>query len=414
MSQIADLVHNASSETQLNVFDFDSFELEHRKHVSASLEVKETDIESIRPCSSVQAGMLAEFTESKGALYCNRLVLKVQADTDISRLQDAWAKVMARHEMLRTGFVRLSDPRFPFAMVTYAQSYAPLPWYTRSTAPSEEEYQHQRDSLYETLHLPQWQIVLRKSQCALEIEFTANHAIYDAQSLELILSDVAKTYEGSQLAPLVPINPILGHILSTASQNSPDAESFWSKIGSDFQATRFPNLTPFNVRDRALFVGVKSASKPLSTISQQCKKLGVSLQAVGQAAYARLLANYTGERNVSFGVVLSGREFGRHAEEVTFPCLVTVPFHCQVQGSNQGLISSIMRTNASLLRHQFTPLSKIQGLLQNNGALIDTLFVYQKLSRQDTDQHFWKVVEEDARVDVSSSRYSVSNESQYH
>lgn len=385
----------------MKYFEFDDFQSKHKEYVLNSLGLEETDVDSIRPCSPAQLGMLADYIKSNGDLYCNRLVLKVKKDIDISRLQDAWSKVMARHEMLRTGFVRLKDPKFPFAMVTYTSKYVALPWVESSTTPSEEEYHDQRRTFSERLHLPQWQVDLRHSPANIEVEFTAMHAIYDAQSLKMILSDVVHLYRGLQLPPPVPINPILGHILTAASSVSHEAESFWSTVGLEYQITKFPNLTPFNVRNRELAVSSQVASKSLMTINEKCKTLGVSLQAVGQAAYARLLANYTGETNVSFGIVLSGRDVHNNAEKAVFPCLVTVPFQCRVQKSNRELISSIMKTNALLVKHQFTPLSKIQRLFQQDGPLIDTLFVYQKLSHKEPEEQFWDVIDDDARVDVS-------------
>lgn len=401
MSQIAELLKEPTSKTSLKPFEFASFESEHKEYILNSLGVEDTEVESIRPCSPAQLGMLADYIKSDGGLYCNRLVLKAKEDMDVLRLQDAWSKAMARHEMLRTGFVRLKDPKFSFAMVTYTANYVTLPWVESSITPSKEEYHNRRKTLYENLHLPQWQVALRRSLAKDEVEFTAMHAIYDAQSLEIILSDVARLYEGFQLSPPVPVMSILGHILSAASSITPDAETFWSTLGSEYQITKFPNLTPFNVQNRGLTVISQLASKSLTAINEKCKVLGVSLQAAGQAAYARLLANYTGETNVSFGVVLSGRDFHTDAERSVFPCLVTVPFRCRVQRSNRELISSIMKTNALLVKHQFTPLSKIQRLFQQESPVINTLFVYQKLSCKQTDAQLWDVVDDDARVDVS-------------
>lgn len=401
MSQIAELLTEPANETLLKSFEFEFFESQHIEYVLTSLGLEDRDVESIRPCSPAQLGMLAEFINSKGSLYCNRMVLEVKENIDISRLQDAWSKAMARHAMLRTGFVRLNDPRFPFAMVTYTAKYANLPWAESSNTSSEDDNHDRRRSFFEKLHLPQWQVTLRHSPANIDIEFTAMHAIYDAQSLELILSDVFHLYKGSQLSPPVPINPILGQILTAASSISSETESFWRTVGLEYQITKFPNLTPFNVRNRDLTVSSQVVSKSLTTISEKCKTLGVSLQAAGQAAYSRLLANYTGDTNVSFGVVFSGRDIQNNAEEAVFPCLVTVPFQCRVQKSNIELISSTMKTNALLVKHQFTPLSKIQTLFQQEGPLIDTLFVYQKMSRKGTEAQFWDVVDDDARVDVS-------------
>ncbi|EED21789.1 nonribosomal siderophore peptide synthase SidC [Talaromyces stipitatus ATCC 10500] len=412
LGQIAELLRNAKSETSLNSFQFDAFQSDHKDYVLRSLDLQETDVESIRPCSPAQLGMLADFVKSNGDLYCNRLTLKIKEDIDISRLRDAWSTAMARHEMLRTGFIRLKDPKFPFAMVTYTAQYATLQWIESSERLSEKEYHDRRRMFHEKLHMPQWQVSLRHLPSTIEVELMAMHAIYDAQSLELILSDVVNLYRGLQMSPPVPITPILGHILTAASSVSPDTDSFWSRVSSEFQLTKFPNLTPFNVRDRGMTVSSQPATKSLAAINEQCRALGVSLQAAGQAAYARLLANYTGNTNVSFGVVLSGRDVHTNAEDAVFPCLVTLPFQCHVQGSNKELILSVMKTDALLVKHQFTPLSRIQRMFQQDSPLIDTVFVYQKLARGRAEMQFWDVVDDDARVDYPLSIELIPEESE--
>ena len=102
MSQIAELLTESTGEALLKTFEFYSFQSEHKDYVLNSLDLEDTDVESIRPCSPAQLGMLADFINSNGDLYCNRLVLKVKEDVDIYLLQDAWSKAMAHHEMLRT------------------------------------------------------------------------------------------------------------------------------------------------------------------------------------------------------------------------------------------------------------------------------------------------------------------------
>lgn len=388
----------------METFDFVSFDSEHRKYVESRLNLGDKNIESIRPCTPVQAGMLAEFSNSRGDLYCNRLVLELKQSINLQRLKAAWSNVMARREMLRTGFVYLNNRDFPFAMVTYSPGNLSLPWTERDTRPSEDEFEQQRRSMYRNLHLPPWLIVVRNLPSVVELELTLMHSLYDAHSMELIMSDVVAEYQGHSLLRTLPISPVLGSILSAASSTNKDIETFWSDVGSRFQNTSFPNLSPNNVREPATIVRSQCTSKPLDTLNERCKALGVTLQAAGQAAWARLLSIYTGEANVSFGLVLSGRDITHDAQDAVFPCLVTLPFSCSVEGKNQDFISSIMKTNVSLMKYQFTPLSKIQKLLKTHEHLVDSLFAYQKLSHTKKKVQFWEVIEDDARIDVSILR----------
>ncbi|CRG90441.1 Hydroxamate-type ferrichrome siderophore peptide synthetase [Talaromyces islandicus] len=408
--QIATLLDSPGISSPVETFELSSFDSEHRQYVESRLNLGDKRIESIRPCTPVQAGMLAEFTKSRGDLYCNRLVLKLKSSIDLSRLKASWSNVVARHEMLRTGFVDLENREFPFAMITYSPGQVSLPWTERQTRPSTDELEQQRHSMYENLHLPPWLIVIRNLPSVVEFELTAMHSLYDAQSMELILSDVAAEYQGHPIHRAVPIPQLLGSILNAALSTNKDIQTFWSDMGSGFQSTSFPNLSPSTVREPAIIVRSQRTSKSLDTINEKCKAIGVTLQAAGQAAWARLLSAYTGETNISFGLVLSGRDVTHDAQDAVFPCLVTLPFNCVIEGRNQDFISSIVKTNASLMKYQFTPLSKIQRLFKADGALVDSLFAYQKLSHTRKEAQLWEVVEDDARVDYPISMEMVPDD----
>jgi hypothetical protein len=207
-------------------------------------------------------------------------------------------------------------------------------------------------------------------------------------------------YQGNEVPPIVSINQVLSDILTNAISLDSDTEGFWTELGSEFQSVKFPNLSPVTVENPQLLVTSRFSSTPLADMDGQCQQLGISLQATGQGAWARLLSAYTGESNISFGLVLSGRDVSRDAQEAVFPCLVTVPFQCRTQGSNRDLVATIMRHNARLVKRQFAPLSKVQRWLKTDKALFDSLFVYQKFSSERKGTQFWDIVEEDARIDV--------------
>ena len=102
--------------------------------------------------------------------------------------------------------------------------------------------------------------------------------------------------------------------------------------------------------------------------------------------------------------VFSGRINLDVTELVAFPSIVTLPLCARVDGSNRELLDRLMRLHSSLLKHQFTPLSKIQRWTGHpDEALFDTLFVYQDTAGQTTDDNkCWKVEEETATADVGT------------
>ncbi|KAK5001217.1 hypothetical protein LTR60_007439, partial [Cryomyces antarcticus] len=136
-----------------------------------------------------------------------------------------------------------------------------------------------------------------------------------------------------------------------------------------------------------------------SKLEAGLRNANATLQAAGQAAWARILSSYTGELAVTFGVILSGRTT-ENAADVAFPCITTVPVGCQVDRSNKVLLDRMMESNLAIQRHQFTPLPKIQQWTGNpNEALFDTIFAYQKHTSSKDVDFPWKVVEGEATVD---------------
>lgn len=343
--------------------------------------------------------MLALFTHSEGKTYFNRMALKSSLPLDRVALKEAWLKVVSRHEMLRTGFVQLRDTKYPFAMITY-QAGLDMPWYELSEPASMSSVVQEKQTLDE-LHRPPWRIIVESCDKVTTMYFSALHAVYDAQSLATIFSDVMATYEGRQISHPASIAATLGPILLESQRQAGSGKDFWQSLAPEVHPTKFPDLNPVRTQSKGLLETSIRCSQSLETLESRCRELGVTLQAAGQAAWARVLAAYTGEPNIVFGTVLSGRNLSSYAQNAVFPCLVTVPLPVCVQGSNRELLRRTLQRNASLVNNQFAPLAQIQRWLGSDEPLFDTLFVYQKFSASSTVPDTWEVVDEETRIDVS-------------
>jgi amino acid adenylation domain-containing protein len=390
IDQIASLLTSSEKAGEEVMYDFESFQDQHLQVVCEQLGISSGEVQSLLPCTPVQNGMLAMFTHSHGDVYFNRMALNFTTPLDSARLKEAWSTVMAQHEMLRTGFVQLRDQQHPFAMLTYQN--AKLPWYELSTdTPIHEK------TILENLHQPPWSIEVEAGESISVIHFSALHAIYDAQSLSSIFADVKATYEGTALIPRVPITATLGPIL-LESKGQSESATFWKDLAPEVHPSKFPDLHPIRTDGRRLLNTSIRCSQPRKTLEDACRSLGVTLQAAGQAAWARLLSAYTGESNVTFGTVLSGRNLSTAAQDAVFPCLVTVPTPLRIEGPNRDLLDRTLKRNALLMKNQFASLSSIQRWLGSDEPLFDTLFVYQKFA---SAPEGWDVVDEETKIDVS-------------
>lgn len=235
---------------------------------------------------------------------------------------------------------------------------------------------------------------------SLTMHFSVLHALYDAQSLASIFSDVEAAYKGMDLAQPASIPATLGPILIESQRQSETAQDFWQELASETRPSKFPDLHPTRTDKRTLISASIISSQSIKALEHSCRELGVTLQAAGQVAWARLLAAYTGEQDVTFGTVLSGRNLSVAAQDAIFPCLVTVPSPVRVGETNRELLDRTLKRNASLTKHQFTPLAQIQRWLGSDEPLFDTLFVYQKFASSIEDSEAWTVNDEETNIDV--------------
>ncbi|KAJ6015024.1 hypothetical protein N7540_009615 [Penicillium herquei] len=401
IDKIASLLETSEKETKEEKFDFASFKTQHLHSVCEQLGLSSQSIQSLRPCTPVQNGMLALFTHSNGKTYFNHMSINSPMPLNTKLLKEAWAQVMDQHDMLRTGFVQLHDQKYPFAMITYPKGFK-LPWNEVSSY-SSDIVDKQEQWVVDNLHRPPWQITTESSETVSKVHFSALHALYDAQSLESIFSDVMKAYGENPLSEPTPIDATLGPLLLESQNQSLSAQEFWQGLATILHPSKFPDLHPIRTGTQKLLTGSTRSSKPLDALEARCREIGVTLQAAGQTAWARLLAAYTGERSVTFGTVLSGRNLSAEAQHAVFPCLVTVPSPQTIEGTNLEMLNRTLKRNALLTKNQFTPLAQIQRWLGSDEPLFDTLFVYQKFTSQSNDAKPWDVIDEETRIDYPVS-----------
>jgi ferricrocin synthase len=267
-------------------------------------------IVGVYPCTPVQEGMLSQFIRSKGNLYFNHVIFKLPAITDSQHLRSSWEAVFESLDILRTGFASIDDPQHQFAMVVHKKGSINLPWSVVEAIDERDEViaKRKRETAslaLERLHLPPWNVTLFQLPSEQNLlMFSSHHALYDAQSFRLILNDVVLNYSGentileSQFAGILGM--MLRHTMDTKTVE--EDRAFWKKQLEGSTISRFPNLCPLRVRSTASHVSSIKASWSLSNIEKACRQLGVSVHAVGQAAWARVLSAYMGEKAVTMGV----------------------------------------------------------------------------------------------------------------
>lgn len=384
--------------------DFVAFE---RKHIS-EIGLQADRIEAIRPCTPLQSGMIAQFLHTEGEAYLNHVQLQLDPDVNLARLRTAWQAVHDSHQILRIGFVPL-EGEFPFAMVSYKLNAVELPWHElEPSADPRGQLRAVRTALSKELRKsftqPPWRLTLAKGNDECVLQFSAHHALYDAESLQMTFNDVRSTYSnGKSVQGRDSFDLILQTILQSSKDQSGEHKDYWTSKLRGTCLNKFPNLTPLRVTERVVRTASRPCSIQRSDLDAACREAGVTLQAALQAVWARMLAAYTGESEVSFGIVLSGREVDG-AADVVFPCTTTVPFACVVGNSNPGLLGDAMAFNSAVRKHQYSPLTDIQHWVGSaSDALFDTLFVFQRSAEREKGVCLWTPLDDNSTVEYPVS-----------
>lgn len=367
-------------------YDFTSFEDMYMNALSKELYLDVEMVESVRPCTPVQTGLIAQFIQS-GSTYVNFISYSLDGKFDLENLRSALITVANHHSALRCGFAAVDHAKHSYAMIIYKSVASDIVKTINGDIKSSgiDITQWRGDSTMEfhkKLYFPPWRALLIHSSTGIEMHLALFHAIYDAQSLQVLLHDLSSVYRGEALPQAIAVDPVIGNILS--SGNSKGEEDFWrSQLGEGIvgeQLTnKFPDLTVTRTHFTLKEVYERPCSAPMKELESFCKAGGITLQAAGQAAWTRLLSSYLSESVVTYGLVLSGRDALPGYENVMFPCIVTVPVTTRSIPNTSRLLRNIMDFNSQVRPYQFSSLRNITRWSgRSNETLFDTIFSFQR------------------------------------
>lgn len=383
---------------ELPEFDFAKYDSERRARLLAPLSINDKAVERLRPCTPAQNGMISQSLHSQGTLYVNHVVYEVPEGTTEDALRSAWRKVQVKHEALRMGFVETEEAQTPFAMVIYSYEEVDVPLHTdvRSEAAVGAE-------IVNTVHLLAWRITIDRSSSPLKMILSIHHALYDAESLQVLLGDLALALQEKDLGNTPGIDGILRSMLAGANTADSKAEQFWRNSLENSSPSPFPNLNSVITGASDLYAVQKTSKLSYAALESSCRSNGCTIQAAGQTAWGLLLSAYIGEAGVTFGTVFSGRSGPQH-ESIVFPSLATLPVFCNASNGVSDILKDMTDFNGTAQRYKNVPLSDLQRFANLPGqSLFDTVFVYQKTNSELADNFNWRLVKESAAVDYNVS-----------
>ncbi|KAG6010299.1 NRPS protein [Claviceps maximensis] len=405
-SLAARIIQNGRSLPRDNLsFDFTSYHQAAILHIPKKV-LSDADIEIMLPCTSLQDAMISAFFNSAEGYYLNFLSFKVRNAISLSSLEDAWRRLQQCHPMLRTGFVSTPRPESSFSMVRWKKNSCKFP-VTRFQEQRCEDFdisrwrKESKSVMTDNPGQLLWAVALVAAGSAWTMNVAIHHALYDAKSLSDLFHGLSRILDGNEFT-FPAIEPALSQLLIRTRSKDAETQKFWKIQAEKVVANRFPVMNPLREENWITVTCQNKLSISMAELQAATKLVGVSVQAVLQATWARLLASYLGESSVVFGVVLAGRNTDETAE-APFPCLTTVPVMAETTSSNKELLESMMYHNSRLHKHQFASLASIQKWLGHAGSpVFDTVLVYHNTAPC-LSHTYWDLVADEPSVEYTAS-----------
>ena len=349
------------------------------------------------PLTPLQQGMLFHHLSEPGSgVDIEQLVCTLPEAVDANALRSAWARVVLRHDVLRTS-MRWADVPEPLQVV-HPDASVPFQaedWRSLATADVEarrrEFLRVDRQRGFALDEAPLLRLTLiRLGDAQSELVWTFHHIILDGRSFPLVLQEVFSWYEailrGEELT-LSPAPQFSTYVEWLGGLEINRSELFWKDRLAGFTAPT-PLPAAFVASDAAADIVRQGdcvmalSERETSGLDALARATGVTVNTIVQGAWAILLARHAGEADVVFGATRACRRSSVPDAESTAGLFInTLPMRVQVdEEASLGPWLQRVRTAWNAMRdHEHTPLNAVTGWSQLPGGmpLFDSIVVFE-------------------------------------
>ncbi|MBU3090545.1 amino acid adenylation domain-containing protein [Clostridium sp. CF011] len=272
------------------------------------VKIKKADAQDTYELTALQQGiyMSCEFDDT-GIGYNVPLVMKVEGALDISRVQKVAQKLLNRHKILRTVYIRTNEGIHQQVKENISISVD----FVKSNKSIEEEFtKFLRAFNFEKAPLLRMQIV--ECNNIKYIMFDSHHIAVDGISMSILYDEFCALYEGKELEV-----QDIEFIDYSVWQNGKEGQSlvknnmnYWIERFKDWNgisniSTDFPRDSIIRLKGKTLNfdIGVELTDK----VNKFCSQNAVTPYMMLLGVYSILLGKYTGQNDVTIGLPSYGR-----------------------------------------------------------------------------------------------------------
>ncbi|MFA5921350.1 MAG: amino acid adenylation domain-containing protein [Methylococcaceae bacterium] len=363
-----------------------------------SLPYSLRNIEDIYPLGPMQEGMLFYALMYPGSgIYHMLDRYEVDGAVDVDAFRAAWQGVLDRHPILRTSFLweEYSRPHQfvhkQMALPFNYQDWRGVPLYAQERR-FDELLKAEVKTGFDFTTDPLMRIhLVRFADKRYRFIRSHHHILMDAWCKSPVLLEFRANYEALVKGEAIPFReaviPYRDYIAWLESQDRKVAENFWRDYLKGFveptplivdKPTSGEAQATSQVRDLVVLLS-EADTQALNTLSQRYQLTPNSFL---QGAWSLMLAHYSGNNEVLFGVTVAGRPTDLPGVETALGLFInTLPLRVAVQPEQTALafLRNLLYHNLELRQYEYMPLVRIQALsdLAKGQALFQHLFVFE-------------------------------------
>ncbi len=344
-------------------------------------------IEAAYPLSPTQEGMLFHaLSDNEADVYFEQLSYDFEGKMNVDLFQQAWRMAQQRHNILRTAVVWKGLTR-PLQMVLKQTT---LPWENFDWRESDVEnielawqefVSADRKNLFELTQAPLMRWTLIQMPNGLwRLLWTHSHILLDGWSVALILKEVLQIYASliaNTAVTLPAIAQYRDYIAWLENQNQQHAQRFWYDTLSEINVShwQFEQTTQHGYAEAF----EKLSETDCVALTALAQRAGVTLNTLLQAAWALVVAEFTGNDEIMFGITVSGRANDlEHIETIAGLFINTLPLCLRLERSTRLLdwFKTIQTTQFMMQQFEYTSLADIKKWSGTEVAF-DSIFIFE-------------------------------------
>ncbi len=343
------------------------------------------DIEDAYPLTMLQAGMLfhGELGGKEAAVYHDVMSFRVRAAFDEKKLRDALNELSARHPMIRTSF-DFTNFSQPLQLVHRKAEIPLLAADLRDLTAQEQEIvlaAWQTEEKRQGFDLEKSPLlrfaVHRLDDGNLQISYSCHHAILDGWSAATMLTELFQLYLNQELSDL-PVAAFRDFVaLERESLASEASRAYWAENIAGNHSTSLLGSTISTDKNASQIQNrnVELPPEVLPSLRELAQKTDVPLKNVLLSAHLKVLSLFTGQTEITTGLVSHGREELNEGERILGLFLNTVPFCVRLENETWSELSRrVFAREQDIFPHRLYPLAEIQRRFNHGATLIDTGF----------------------------------------